>query len=63
VEGGPGGPGGPPADANTDGSAAAQTPAGDENASGEPEDDVVEQNGAAQTPAEVAAGDDTKQAA
>ncbi len=54
---------GAPADANTDGSAAAPTPAGDENASGEPEDDVVEQNGAAQTPEEVAAGDDTKQAA
>ena len=51
------------ADANADGSAAAPTPAGDENASGEPEDDVVEQNGAAQTPEEVAAGDDTKQAA
>ena len=54
---------GAPADANADGSAAAPTPAGDENASGEPEDDVVEQNGAAQTPEEVAAGDDTKQAA
>lgn len=54
---------GAPADANADGSAAAPTPVGDENASGEPEDDVVEQNGAAQTPEEVAAGDDTKQAA
>ena len=42
---------------------AAQAPAGDENASGEPEDDVVQENGAAQTPEEVAAGDDTKQAA
>ncbi len=51
--------GAPAADAN----AGAPVPAGDENASGEPEDDVVEQNGAAQTPEEVAAGDDTKQAA
>ena len=33
-----------------------------ENASGEPQDDVVQDNGAAQTPADVAAGDDTKDA-